>query len=468
MYLAFALVAALTGLVLFFALRAELAVPGVHVFADAQSINLLGGGFGLIMVFFVIMPAMIGGFGNLFVPPMIGARETAFPLLNAVSFWLLVLSFFLFVFSLAGTGGPGMELSVAALMAAGMAAVLGAINLVTTILNMRRETALHDMPLFVWSILVTAFLILVALPVFAGAATMVLTEGPFRQNFLDPAAHPDPLLEQHLFWFFGHPEIYMLVLPGFGMISQIVATFARRPVFGRLTIAYAMVATGFLGFVVWAHHLYAIGLAIDTTAYFVFTTMIVAAPVAVMIVSWVGTIWRGASFRAPMLWATGFIALFTLAGITAVLLATSGIDTLPERETYVVAHFHYVVSLGGVFGIFAGWYYWFPKITGLLYNETLAKLHFWLSFAGVTLSFFPFSVLALAGLGSGAREFGADVAVLGASCSAAGIIAFLMGMAEAVLRRRVAGENPWGAGATTREWSLHLDFGETRGLAQAE
>jgi cytochrome c oxidase subunit 1 len=454
MYLTFAAAAAVIGFFLFLAMRSELARAGLQVFADEEAFQLLAAGFGLIMVFFVIVPAMVGGFGNLFVPLLIGARETAFPRLNALAFWLFPIGFALFVVSLF-SDSDGVRLPVLALLLAVGGAILGAINFVTTIFNMRAPgTPLHALPLFVWSILVSAFLLLLALPVFSGAVTLLMTGGPFRDAFLDPATHRDPDLEQHLFWFFGHPEIYMLVLPGFGMISQIVATFAKRQVIAPLLLAYAMVAIGFSGFVLWAHHLFAMGLDIDTTHYFVIATLITAAPAALMLGSWILTIWWGRrSLRAPMLWAMGFIFLFALAGVTAVVLASSGIETLPEGETYIVAHFHYVVSLSAVFGIFAGWYYWFPKITGLLYNETLAKLHFWLSFAGVNLSFFPFPVLALAGLGDGALVAGErDALALGAYCSAAGVFAFAMCMIESAIKRRIAGDNPWGRGATTREW----------------
>jgi cytochrome c oxidase subunit 1 len=461
MYLIFASVAAIAALLLFVATRTELAAPGMQIFAGADSFDLFAGGFGMIMVFLVIMPAMLGGFGNLFVPPMIGAAETAFPRLNALAFWLLPASFVVLILSLiAGEDGAGVDLPLLSLLLAGSAFVLSAINFVSTILNMRAPgLSLHDMPLFAWSILVSNFLILLAVPVFGGTIAMLVADGPFRDGFLAPGADADPLLHQHLFWFFGHPEIYMLILPGFGMISQIVATFSKRAVVGGLTLAYVMVAIGFIGFVVWAHHLYAMGLAVDTTAYFVFATMALAPLVAVMIAAWVTTMWRGTlSLRAPMLWAIGFIFLLAVAGITAVMLASTGIDTLPEGRTYIVAHFHYVASLGAIFGIFAGWYYWFPKITGLLYNETLAKLHFWLSFAGVNLGFFPFPMLALAGLDASASGLmgGGDLVTVGSYFSAAGICVFLMCMAEARLRGRVAGDNPWGAGATTPEWTMPL------------
>jgi cytochrome c oxidase subunit 1 len=468
MYLVFAVSAALIGFVLFLAMESELARAGMQVFADEEAFALFSAGFGLIMVFFVIVPAMVGGFGNLFVPLLIGARETAFPRLNALAFWLFPLGFALFVLSLfSGGDGEGMRLPVLALLLSGLGAILVAINFITTIFNMRAPgTPLHAMPLFVWSILVAAFLLLLALPVFAGAVTLLMTGGPFRDAFLDPATHSDPLLQQHLFWFFGHPEVYMLVLPGFGMISQIVATFAKRQVLAPVLLAYAMVAIGFFGFVLWAHHLFAMGLDIDTTHYFVVATLVTAAPAAAMLVSWILTIWQGRrSFRAPMLWAMGFIFLFALAGVTAVVLASSGIETLPEGETYIVAHFHYVVSLSAVFGIFAGWYYWFPKITGLLYNETLAKLHFWLSFAGVNFSFFPFPILALAGLGGEALVAGErDVLALGAYCAAAGVFAFAMCMIEAAIKRRIAGDNPWGRGATTPEWWTAMPKGSDASL----
>lgn len=487
LYLLEAILAGVIGGGLSVMMRLELAEPGMQFFGSAQMYNVFVTAHGMIMIFFMIMPALIGGFGNWFVPLMIGAPDMAFPRMNNVSYWFLIAALILLLISMfvpgapgdvpgfgggwtsypplsskAGHPGPAMDFAIFALHLAGASSILGAINFITTIFNMRAPgMTLHKMPLFVWSILVTAFLLLLALPVLAGAITMLLTDRNFGTTFFDPQGGGDPLLFQHLFWFFGHPEVYILVLPAFGIVSQVISTFSKKPVFGYLGMAYAMVAIGGIGFVVWAHHMYTVGMSFPAQAYFMVATMVIAVPTGIKVFSWIATMWGGSiEFKTPMVWAVGFIFLFTLGGVTGVVLSNAGVDRSLHDTYYVIAHFHYTMSLGATFGIFCGWYYWFPKMTGYQYSEFLGKTHFWLTFIGVNMIFFPQHFLGLSGMPRRTVDYPDAfapwnaISSLGALISTIGLVVFFITIIEAFARKRRVSDNPWGVGATTLEWTV--------------
>ncbi len=465
-----------------FVTSADVCTPNGHLW------NVMITYHGVLMMFFVVIPAMFGGFGNYFMPLQIGAPDMAFPRMNNLSFWLYIAGVSLGVASMLAPGGGGdlgtgagvgwvlyppltttaeggyaMDLAIFAVHLSGASSILGAINMITTMLNMRAPgMTMHKVPLFAWSIFVTAWLILLSLPVLAGAITMLLTDRNFGTTFFTPSGGGDPVLYQHILWFFGHPEVYIVIVPGFGIISQVIATFSRKPIFGYLPMVYAMVAIGALGFVVWAHHMYTAGMSLTQQSYFMLATMVIAVPTGIKIFSWLATMWGGSiEFKTPMLFAMGFVLIFTLGGVTGIVLSQAPVDRAYHDTYYVVAHFHYVMSLGAVFAIFAGIYFWIGKMSGRQYPEWAGKLHFWLFLIGTNLTFFPQHFLGRQGMPRRYIDYPVEFAYwnwfssIGAFISFASFVFFIGIVFYTLLAgRRITQNNYWNEYADTLEWTL--------------
>ncbi len=472
-------------------MRLELMEPGVQYMTMADGSpnghmwNVLVTGHGITMMFFVVIPAMFGGFGNYFMPLHIGAPDMAFPRLNNLSYWLYVAGSALLVLSLVTPGGNGQlgsgvgwvlyaplsttesgmstDFAIFALHLSGASSILGAINMITTFLNMRAPgMTLLKVPLFPWSIFCTAWMILLSLPVLAGAITMLLTDRNFGTAFFDPAGGGDPVLYQHIFWFFGHPEVYMMIVPAFGVISHVISTFSKKPIFGYTGMVFAMVGICALGFVVWAHHMYTVGLSKNAQAYFMMATLVIAVPTGIKVFSWIATMWGGSiEFKTPMLFAMGFLFLFTVGGVTGVVLSQAGVDRAYQDTYYVVAHFHYVMSLGAIFGIFAAIYYWIGKMTGRQYPELWGKVHFWMIFIGANITFFPQHFLGRQGMPRRyidypeAFAYWNQISSYGAFLSGASFLLFI-GIVVYTLRagKKIENGNYWDDQIGTLEWSL--------------
>jgi cytochrome c oxidase subunit 1 len=483
MYLLFSFIMLLQGGVLALMLRTELFQPGLQFF-QPEFFNQLTTMHGLIMVFGAIMPAFVG-FANWMIPLQIGASDMAFARMNNFSFWLLVpaalmlsISFFVpggataagwtMYAPLSVQMGPGMDLAIFAMHLMGASSIMGSINIVVTILNMRAPgMTLMKMPMFCWTWLITAYLLIAVMPVLAGAITMLLTDRHFGTNFFNAAAGGDPVMYQHIFWFFGHPEVYIMILPAFGIVSHVIPAFARKPLFGYSSMVYATSSIAILSFIVWAHHMFTTGMPVTGQLFFMYATMLIAVPTGVKVFNWIATMWKGSmTFETPMLFAVGFIFVFTMGGFTGVILAIAPVDIQLQDTYYVVAHFHYVLVAGSLFAMFSGAYFWLPKWTGVMYDEKLGKLHFWTSLITFNLTFFPMHFLGLAGMPRRYADYAAQFADFHAFAT---VSSYGFGLSQLIFAYVVykswyrgvgvpAKANPWqdddGKGAEGLEWEV--------------
>ncbi len=477
LYLFFSFTMLMEGGVLALLLRAELFQPGLQI-VNPELFNQFTTMHGLIMVFGAIMPAFVG-FANWQVPLMIGAPDMAFARMNNFSFWLLppaaillTLSFFVpggataagwtLYAPLSVQMGPGMDLAIFAVHIMGASSIMGSINIIVTILNMRAPgLTLMKMPMFVWTWLITAYLLIAVMPVLAGAITMVLTDRHFGTSFFNAAGGGDPVMYQHIFWFFGHPEVYIMILPAFGIVSQVIPAFARKPLFGYASMVYATSSIAILSFIVWAHHMFTTGMPVTGQLFFMYATMLIAVPTGVKVFNWIATMWKGSmTFETPMLFAIGFLFVFTFGGFTGLILAISPIDIQLQDTYYVVAHFHYVLVAGSLFAIFAGFYYWAPKWTGHMYNETRGKIHFWSSLISFNVTFFPMHFLGLAGMPRRYADYPMQftdfhqIATVGAFWFGLSQVYFLVAVVLPCIKGGPkAADNPW-EGAEGLEWTV--------------
>jgi cytochrome c oxidase subunit I len=483
MYLLFSFIMLLQGGVLALMLRTELFQPGLQFF-QPEFFNQLTTMHGLIMVFGAIMPAFVG-FANWMIPLQIGAADMAFARMNNFSFWLLVPAALMLTISFYVPGGataagwtlyaplsvqmgPGMDLAIFAMHLMGASSIMGSINIVVTILNMRAPgMTLMKMPMFCWTWLITAYLLIAVMPVLAGAITMVLTDRHFGTNFFNAAGGGDPVMYQHIFWFFGHPEVYIMILPAFGIVSHVIPAFARKPLFGYSSMVYATSSIAILSFIVWAHHMFTTGMPVTGQLFFMYATMLIAVPTGVKVFNWIATMWKGSmTFETPMLFAVGFLFVFTMGGFTGLILAIAPVDIQLQDTYYVVAHFHYVLVAGSLFAMFSGAYFWLPKWTGVMYDEKLGKLHFWSSIITFNITFFPMHFLGLAGMPRRYADYAPQFADFHALAT---VGAFGFGLSQLIFAYVIykswykgigvpAKANPWqdddGKGAEGLEWEV--------------